>query len=76
MFKLYISILFLFSLAQVESFASQDIGFNRDKIRSSLSHLLAHKEYLIKGSVFGQHEILFFNPVSNEGFVAETTGNS
>lgn len=38
--------------------------------------LLDNKELLLTDSSFGLHEILFFNPVTEEGFVLETAGNS
>ncbi len=72
--KFSILMLFIINLAQSYAYADQNLGFDSEKIGISLSKLLSHKELLLKGSTFGQNEILFFNPVTERGFVAETRG--
>ena len=71
MVRISVLMLFIILLARTYVYADQSMGFDHEKIRNSLSKLHFHKELLLKGSAFGQHEILFFNPVTEEGFVAE-----
>lgn len=68
--------LFLFNFIEAHALNLQNNSFNSDKIKNLLNILLSNKEQLLKDSEFGKHEILFFNPVTQKGFVAETSGKS
>lgn len=75
--KNFFAALILISVAPaLATINNTNTSFDKNKIIHHLSILLQNKNKILKGSIFGENEILFFNPSNKENFVAETNGKN